>query len=78
MATWDKITVQSTEHGQYQTRLGSLDLIIQRYLGVGVGPEEVAALQDEIRERQGDSTYTVTSVAEALMILAELDGLATN
>lgn len=83
MAAHDLITLQG-EHGTYQTRVGALDLMIQRYLlGVPDGPPASVtdyrdALQEEIRERQGDSTYTVTTVTEALMILAELHGHATN
>jgi hypothetical protein len=72
VAAWDKITLEG-EHGQYQTRVAELDLMIMRYL-----PASVEDLRDLIRERQGDPDYNVSTVTEGLMILAELDGYAIN
>lgn len=72
MALTDKITLEG-EHGQYQTYVGRLDTLIARYL-----PASVEDLQEIIWERQGDPEYRVSTVTEGLMILAELDGLATN
>jgi hypothetical protein len=72
MAAHDLITLEG-EHGQYQTRVAALDLMITRYL-----PASVNGLQTLIRERQGDESYKIGTVAEGLMILAELDGHATN
>lgn len=72
MAAWDLITLQG-EHGQYQTRVSALDLVIARYL-----PASPNDLQEEIRERTGDPERTVATMTEGLMILAELDGYATN
>lgn len=77
MALHDKITLEG-EHGQYQTRVGSLDLMIQRYLGVSVEPARVNDLQEIIREESGDPNYKITTVTEGLMILAEYRGYATN
>jgi hypothetical protein len=68
MAMHDVLTLEG-EHGTYKTRAGELDLMIMHYL-----PASVADLRDLIRERQGDPEYRVSSVSEALMILAELDG----
>jgi hypothetical protein len=64
----DVITLEG-EHGKYRTRVGALDLMIQRYL-----PASVNDLQDIIREEQGDPEWKISTVAEGLMILAELRG----
>lgn len=72
MALHDKITLTG-EHGTYQTQVDSLDLMIQRYL-----PASAADLQKIIREESGDPTYTIHTVIEGLMILAEYRGFATN
>ncbi|WP_138958983.1 hypothetical protein [Streptomyces sp. YIM 121038] len=72
MAEYDVITLKG-EHGTYQTRVGALDIMIARYL-----PASSNGLQDLIRKRQGNPAYHVSTVSEALMILAELDGFATN
>lgn len=72
MATHDKITLEG-EHGQYQTTTIALDLMIGRYM-----PASPNDLQLEVRERHGDPEFRVTTVTEGLMILAELDGHATN
>jgi hypothetical protein len=72
MAMHDLITLEG-EHGQYQTRVGALDLMIQRYL-----PASVNDLQEIIREESGDPTYKIHTVTEGLMILAEYRGHATN
>lgn len=72
MAMHDVITLEG-EHGQYQTRVGALDLMIQKYL-----PATVGDLQEIIREESGDPHYTIATVTEGLMILAEYRGLATN
>jgi hypothetical protein len=68
----DLITLEG-EHGQYQTRVGALDLMIMRYL-----PASVNDLQEILRERSGDPHYTISTVTEGLLILAEYDGHATN
>ena len=76
MAITDKITVNITNHGQYQTDVNHFDLMIGRYL-----PASPYELRQKITERSDypeghyDDVYTVT---ELLMILAELDGFATN
>lgn len=69
---WDKITLEG-DHGRYQTRVAELDLMIQRYL-----PASVEDLRNLIQERQGGPGYSLSTVTEGLMILAELDGHATN
>jgi hypothetical protein len=71
MALTDEITLEG-EHGQYRARVESLDLVIARYL-----PASVAGLREIIRERTGEER-TLTTIMEGLMILAELDGFATN
>jgi len=72
MALTDEITLEG-EHGQYRARVESLDLVIARYL-----PASVAGLREIIRERTGEPERTLTTIMEGLMILAELDGFATN
>lgn len=76
MSATDKITLEG-EHGQYQTRTGSLDIMIRHVLN-GDLPTSVAGLQREIRERSGDPNYKIHTVTEGLMILAEYEGYATN
>jgi len=72
MAMHDLITLEGS-HGQYQTRVGALDMMIRRYL-----PASVNDLQEELRARSGDDDYKIHTVTEGLMILAEYDGYATN
>lgn len=72
MAMHDKITLQG-EHGQYQTTVGLLDRVLLTYL-----PASADDLQKIIREESGDPTYTIHTITEGLMILAEYRGFATN
>ena len=78
MARTDKITIDIAGHGTYQTEAEALDMMIDCYL-----PASVASLRDKIRTRQGlsssDPQYRdLDSVTACLMILANLDGHATN
>lgn len=76
MAITDKITINITGHGQFQTDANHFDLMISRYLH-----DSPNGLRKKITERSVypaghyDDVHTVT---ELLMILAELDGFATN
>ncbi len=69
------VTISKFRHGTYQCSTASLDLMISRYL-----PASPAELSELINEREGrpDNFYRCATVTEALLILAELDGLATN
>lgn len=62
-------------HGQYETTARDLDTLIHEHWGT-----PVHKLFKELKERQGDPYYDTTGLTkiEAIMILAELDGLATN
>lgn len=69
------ITVRSKRHGTYQCEAASLDIMIMRYL-----PATLAELNVMLNERHGTEPgyFEAQSLTEALMILAELDGYATN
>lgn len=69
-----KVTAYIEGHGQYQTSYEGIDTTIMRYAN-----DSLAQLKIYIRERQGNDWYEDLSTRfEALMILQELDGLATN
>lgn len=76
MAVADNIRATITGHGTYQTSVNHFDLVIARYL-----PNSPYELRKLIEERSDyppghyDDVHTVT---ELLLILAELDGFATN
>ncbi len=71
----NKITMRSGTHGTYQCSTESLELMISRYL-----PASRLALVQLVAERHGQevSYWQDLTLVEALMVLAELDGLATN
>ncbi len=69
----DKIGLRSSAHGHFETTPEALDLMIGSYL-----PTSVQDLEKLIAERLGEARYPLTSVIEGLMVLAELDGYATN
>lgn len=62
-------------HGQYETTARDLDALLHEHWGT-----PVHKLFSEIKERLGDPYYDTTDLTkiEAIMILAELSGLATN
>jgi hypothetical protein len=62
-------------HGQYETTAHALDDLIHGYWDV-----PIEKLFQQIKERHGDPYYDTTGLAriEAILILAELDGMATN
>lgn len=76
MALADNISIHIHGHGWYQTSAERMDLLIERCL-----PASVAGLRQQIIDRGDypaghyDDLHTIT---ECLMILAELDGFATN
>lgn len=71
MADFDTITLVG-KYGTFQTRPAVLDLMIERYL-----PASLRELRAVVEEKGGLSVE-VHTVADALMVLAELDGYATN
>lgn len=76
MAITDKITINITGHGQFQTSVNDFDRMMSRYLHNS--PYE---LRKKIAERSDypEEHYSdVHTVTELLMILAEFDGFATN
>ncbi len=76
MAITDKITINITGHGQYQTDANHFDLMMAKYLH-----KSPCELRQQIEERSDypPGHYAdVHTVTELLMILAELDGYATN
>lgn len=69
----DTITLIS-RHGMYQCQPMAQDIMMDRYL-----PASIKKLTEEIVELHGYPLETpVTSVMEGLMMLAELNGYATN
>jgi hypothetical protein len=62
-------------HGQYETTGAALDELISEWWSV-----PLHKIYAEIKERQGDSFYDTAGLSkiEALLIMAELLGLATN
>ncbi|MGW6597926.1 hypothetical protein [Streptomyces sp. NPDC055036] len=69
----DLITLNSSQHGQFQTQTVHLDEMIREY-GQKTPEELSRILQDE----SGDPNYVVTTITEGLMVLAEYRGYATN
>lgn len=68
------ITMVVGKHGQFQTSAGSLDSLMERYL-----PASPTQLRAVIAQRSEIVDYDdLTTITECLMVLAELDGLATN
>ncbi len=62
-------------HGQYETLAGDLDELIEMHWN-----RPLKELADEVRERHGDPAYVTRGLAriELILIIAELDGRATN
>lgn len=62
-------------HGQFETSGTSLDKLINRHWEMSL-----KELGNEIKERLGDPTYATEGLSkiELMLIIAELDGLATN
>lgn len=62
-------------HGQYETSAAALDELIRQHWDT-----PLPRLYAEIKERQGDPEYDTAGLTkiEAILIIAELDGLATN
>jgi hypothetical protein len=62
-------------HGQYETSAKDLDELIYEWW-----PLPLHKLYEEIKGRHGDPGYGTSGLTkiEAIMILAELEGLATN
>ncbi|MFD7257188.1 hypothetical protein [Streptomyces sp. NPDC059874] len=74
MAESDRITIEQTAHGQFQTTAHHFDGLMARYL-----PASVADLRAVIAEMSPEIDWSdVSTVTECLMILAELHGYATN
>ena len=75
MADTDNITISIRGHGEYQTTADGLDMLMYRYL-----PASVSELRAKIEQRSGgEIDYSdLHTVTECLMVLAELDGCATN
>jgi hypothetical protein len=70
----DTVNLRSALHGGYQCKAADLDRAMSRYL-----PATMEELARQITERQGEiQVWKITSLTEGLMILAELDGYATN
>lgn len=69
----DRITLRSTVHGSFQVSAESLDRLMDRYL-----PASPAQLRKIIAERSEVDYSDLTTITECLMVLGELDGLATN
>lgn len=62
-------------HGQYETTARDLETMLHEHWGT-----PVHKLFEQIKRRHGDPGYDTSDLTkiEAIMILAELDGLATN
>jgi hypothetical protein len=74
MSATDPIRIHIAKHGWFQTTAYRFDLLIERYL-----PASPQGLRQQIEERSPEIDYSdVHTVTECLMILAELDGYATN
>lgn len=70
-----RITIEG--HGQFQTTAEAFDLVMSRYL-----PASTASLRTLVNERMhqahGLDYSDLHTATECLMVLAELDGFATN
>ncbi|MCP9209566.1 hypothetical protein [Streptomyces cucumeris] len=73
MAMTDDIKIKLAGHGLFQTNGHHFDQLMAKYL-----PASVAELRDGIGERIDIDYSDLETVTECLMVLAELDGLATN
>ena len=69
------VRAEISGHGQYETSAAALDALIDANWGCSR-----AALIAEVKDRQGDSEYDCHGLGkiELILIIAELDGLATN
>lgn len=69
------VRAEITGHGQYQCTAKALDALLERYWDT-----PVSRLYEEIKDEQGDPYYETDGLTkvEAIMILAELRGHATN
>jgi hypothetical protein len=69
------IRAEIAGHGQYETSAAALDELLMSYWSW-----PISKLYREIKERQGDPEYDTEGLRkiEAILILAELEGLATN
>lgn len=83
MARYDTIGMSIGSHGSFETSAASLDVLMTRYLPglekwiaeIGI----VADLRSQIQARLPELDYSdLATVTECLMVLAELDGCATN
>lgn len=69
------IRAEIAGHGQYETTFAAFEALQEMY-----APLTLARLFAEIKDRQGDPEYDTAGLTrtEAIMILAELNGMATN
>jgi len=69
------IRAEISGHGQYETSAAALDSLIDENWH-----RSRAALVAEVKDRQGDPEYDTYGLGkiELILIIAELDGLATN
>jgi hypothetical protein len=75
--TPNRVTVQIKGLGTYQTTAEGLDLMIMKYL-----PSSISQLRSVIvnlePERTSEELANLRTITECLMVLAELNGYATN
>jgi hypothetical protein len=69
------IRAEIAGHGQYETTFKALDAMLELYWDA-----PLTKLYAEIKERTGDPWYDTSDLTriEAIMILQELEGHATN
>ncbi len=74
MAPVDRVSMTVGVHGHFETSAEGFDYVLGRYL-----PASVGELRSIICERSPGIDYSdLIAVSQCLMILAELDGFATN
>jgi hypothetical protein len=71
-----RITLRSSEHGQFQVSAESLDRLMDRYLPAS--PRQLRKLIEERADGSGIDYSDLTTITECLMVLGEYDGFATN